>query len=149
MEIYAGAFCTLVKPRHNWPSKSSGAKKDAKASSLLDTTLKSASHGCDGSPRRNLHHRRPKTSEAAARGNTASTTCFLDVFALTSVRHARCSGAMPHNSMRTTLPKTNPGALSSSHHTILFYMVLTLVTLLKTIAFGKVRDGASTRSCPP
>jgi hypothetical protein len=84
---------------------------------------------------------RPKTSEATARGNIVSTTCFLDNFVPASVRHAVLYGAKARNGMRTTLPKMSTDAIGVPQHNLLFYLTSTLLPLPKTVAFGKGSNG--------
>jgi hypothetical protein len=86
---------------------------------------------------------RPKTSEAGIRGNVVSTNCFLDVLALAALRSSGGYGTMAHNGMVTTLPKTRPGAPGPSQHNRLLYLLLAILPVPKTVAFGKDRDGGS------
>jgi hypothetical protein len=91
-------------------------------------------------PRKTARPNRPKTSEATAKGNIVSTTCFLDNFALASIRHAVLYGAKARNGMRTTLPKMSTDAIAVPQHNLLFYLALTLLTSPKMVAFGEVSD---------
>jgi hypothetical protein len=49
-------------------------------------------------------------------------------------------GAMVPDGMVTTLPKTGLGATGLSHHNPWLSRILAILSLLKTSAFGKVRD---------
>jgi len=82
-------------------------------------------------------------SEASTRGNIVSTHCFLDVLDLTSLRSSVGYGVMAHDGMVTTLPKTRPGAIRPSQHNRLLYLILAILSLPKTVAFGKDSDVGS------
>ena len=49
-------------------------------------------------------------------------------------------GAMAHDGMVTTLPKTGPAAPGPSQHNPLLNLILAILSLPKTSAFGKVRE---------
>jgi len=50
-------------------------------------------------------------------------------------------GAMAHDGMVTTLPKTRPAATGPSQHNPLLNLILAILSLPKTVALGKVSDG--------
>jgi hypothetical protein len=81
---------------------------------------------------------RPKYSEATVKGSIASTHCFINILAYSSMRYAGLYGAASLPYLVTTLPKTITDSRHRSQHNPLLYPPLPLLSLPKRGAFSKV-----------